>query len=329
MSQDMSTSSDTTAEASSTFTLNLAIIVDSKHAAQTVVMLSSLFDCIDSRYMLELYLLESDNNFEFRCALSEWLSTFPVRLNWISPHSQVKSAHYYKHLLGSLLPMQLEKVLYLDTDILIMTDISQLWSLTVENQVIVAAQDLAIPHVSNWRGLAMYKELELKETQEYFNSGVMLINLVRWRSENIEERLANFNERYGNCVRCYDQDGLNAVLHNQWKKLDARWNIVFGAISYPKADLPYLPQTLADAPLIVHFAGRFKPANCKLNNKFWHKFDYYLKKTPWAKSNKTHGMLGLIYAVYFYCMRRWLYRLEPTIHTALQRVNNLVGVHPQ
>ena len=60
----------------------------------------------------------------------------------------------------------------------------------------------------------------------YFNSGVLVINLTRWRKENVGDRVIEYLRKYQPYVQLEDQEGLNAVLANDWGKLDPKWNLI-------------------------------------------------------------------------------------------------------
>ena len=79
----------------------------------------------------------------------------------------------------------------------------------------------------------------------YVNGGVLLIDLPRWRLQNVSQLARQYLAETGPAADFLHQEALNAVLANQWLPLDPRWNAL------PSANLP-------DAR-IVHFAGRLKP----------------------------------------------------------------------
>jgi len=61
--------------------------------------------------------------------------------------------------------------------------------------------------------------------RRYFNAGVMLIDIGRWRTEHVGSKAFEFTRRHLPILQQYDQDSLNAVLAGRWKELDPRWQV--------------------------------------------------------------------------------------------------------
>ena len=101
------------------------------------------------------------------------------------------------------------------------------------------------------------------QPSDYFNSGVMVIDLEAWRSEDIARRCIDLVRRKGPFVWA-DQDALNMVCGKDWAPLDARWNS-FAAKASAASPLgkPYALLSLQHIwrtdPWIVHFSGPAKP----------------------------------------------------------------------
>jgi lipopolysaccharide biosynthesis glycosyltransferase len=62
---------------------------------------------------------------------------------------------------------------------------------------------------------------------EYFNSGMLLIDVEKWREQNISEKVMEYLLKYPERIKFVDQCGLNAVLNGNWMKLPARFNRIF------------------------------------------------------------------------------------------------------
>ena len=120
-----------------------------------------------------------------------------------------KSA-YYRLLLVSILPTDIEKVLYLDCDIIVCGDISYLWKIDLENYAVAAISDLKIMPLNGIHSQTLSMSYDLA----YFNSGFMLVNLSYWRRYNLERRLLTFLKTH--IVVFHDQDALNYVLKGKW-----------------------------------------------------------------------------------------------------------------
>lgn len=67
--------------------------------------------------------------------------------------------------------------------------------------------------------------MKISETAKYFNSGLMIIDMDKWRKHSISEKVINFiNNNSEDMFVFHDQDALNAILYDQWHDLHPRWN---------------------------------------------------------------------------------------------------------
>jgi lipopolysaccharide biosynthesis glycosyltransferase len=184
-------------------------------------------------------------------------------------------ANYYRIQMAELLPAHIDKVLYLDVDIVVRHDLSELYNLNIDDYLIAAIEDPDNP---------LKVELGIAKNEPYFNSGVLLINLAAWRREKLHDKLSDFILNNAAIIRYWDQDAFNVICKGKWKPLHPRYNtqtemyfLKTDAITYT---LVNIKEATAD-PVILHFTGRTKPWEY-MN---WHpkKGEYYkcLKKTPW------------------------------------------------
>jgi lipopolysaccharide biosynthesis glycosyltransferase len=168
----------------------------------------------------------------------------------------------------------LEKILYLDCDLIVRKDIAALWGANIDDYFAAAVVE---PHFHENPGMA--------PDEPYFNSGVMLINLTRWRSE--KDLLARFiacaNQQFS-LLPFWDQDILNIVLRGRVAFLSPRWN--FHAIY---AEM--LPEQLRLArdeflsmrrdPDIIHFTSKYKPWHYIPEPQYKRHYWEALSLTPW------------------------------------------------
>jgi lipopolysaccharide biosynthesis glycosyltransferase len=179
--------------------------------------------------------------------------------------------HYYRLLMPYLLPKSVTKAIYLDVDLIILSDISELWNLDFQDNIVWATQDFlgycgnAIPNCF---------ELGINPNAKYFNSGVLLVDLEKWREQNISKKViaCRFsNEEAVVAAKYYshDQFGLNVILVDQWQELDPLWNYSPG------------PGSSELTPFIVHYYGDVKPWNQKCKEEFRQHFIDYLNQTPY------------------------------------------------
>lgn len=175
-------------------------------------------------------------------------------------------AVYYRLLAPRLLPISLGKVLYLDCDIIIRRSLKQLWNTDITDCALAAVSDLCEEENGRALGLPM--------GAKYFNSGVLLINLRFWRQNGLPERVISFIRNNPEKMGCWDQDGLNATLVDQWRELPGFWN---AQISEWRA----VPLGREKDPAIVHFITGDKPWFWSNKHPFRDEYHNYRLKTPW------------------------------------------------
>jgi lipopolysaccharide biosynthesis glycosyltransferase len=195
---------------------------------------------------------------------------------WIPP-SYVTSATYLRFLAAELLPDE-SRCLYLDGDVLVRRDIAPLFEVDIDDHVLAAVQSRVAPFVASPGGVANWFELGLRSTNPYFNAGVLLMNLERWRNEGVTARLTGFLRQYGNTIRFGDQEAMNAVLSERWVSVDRGWNY----ITHVTESFLQQPDLEPADPSIVHFAGRIKPWSYGAKPIFAEEWYKILKNTPWS-----------------------------------------------
>lgn len=178
----------------------------------------------------------------------------------ISPYSKhVSRIGTARILLPELLP-NLEKVLYLDADILATTDLQELYNTNLH--------DYYAGMVINIKDFNTHEEWE---KYNYFNSGVILINLKEWRKNNITQKC--INELNSKSFKYPDQDVLNNVLKNNILKLNFKWNyqtVFLGGkykLKYPKGILHYISHNKPWKGL----SNTKKDSFCALYSQYWNK----------------------------------------------------------
>jgi lipopolysaccharide biosynthesis glycosyltransferase len=210
------------------------------------------YSAIDIHHLAKLRRLVSKYKSEvtfYEIVLAD-LPELPVD-KWASP------AVYYRLLAAQLLPTDLKKVLYLDSDIVVRCSLRDLWNTNLTDRALAA--------VSNYEDEAR-KALGLPDGTKYFNSGVLLINLQFWRENNVPERAISFIKNNPQKVQYWDQDALNAILIDQWIELPPYWNW----------------QDWHESA-VVHFIADDKPWQWSNTHPFKHEYHKYRLKTPWRR----------------------------------------------
>jgi lipopolysaccharide biosynthesis glycosyltransferase len=188
----------------------------------------------------------------------------------------IRGEAYIRIFSPSILPQTLEKILYLDVDLIVVDDLSGLWETDLGNHALAAAPD---PFGASRRG-----PLRIPDDACYVNSGVLLLNLTKWRSENLSARLADYIEREGSNLLFHDQDAINAVLHSAIKPLSYRWNFQAKMLRPPRftllADYPAI-RDAGRSPAIIHYTSARKPWLFVMAMPAKWLYRHYLTMTEW------------------------------------------------
>ncbi len=171
---------------------------------------------------------------------------------------------YFRFKLPELLP-QLDKVLYLDCDVIVRSSLGELYSTSLKDKAVAMVEDVESKKES--------KRLDLKY---YYNAGVMLINLDYWRKNDVTASLFAYAKEYNNKILWQDQDVINVVLEGKIKPLKLKWNYQYFLYDKIKEN------DLTDC-LILHLAGRFKPWLIPFEHFIYDYYYSYLYLTPFAK----------------------------------------------
>ena len=177
---------------------------------------------------------------------------------------------YYRFFLPDIFP-EFDKVLYLDADTLIMRDIAPLFSIDIGSNYLGVTHDCEIVRMSDLAG-TVYSDYFRKtlgvKIENYFQAGVMIVNLAKMRQNNITDKLLSALKKIGT-PKFVDQDILNMVCQNNVlfipQNWDYTWHLQFMGDDYlqhigGKLALEY--QAAKENPYIIHFTGNnMKPIN--------------------------------------------------------------------
>ena len=202
-------------------------------------------------------------------------------------------ATYYRLFLTDILPKDIDKILYLDGDIIVRHSLLSLWNTDLTGYAVAAVND------SLHTDIHYDARLGYPSDKGYFNAGVLLINLGYWREHNISQHLTDFMESHHDVLTFHDQDILNGVFWNQKVSLPIKYNLVSGYL-YKQFSLEKRKdqQEIIDArkdPVIVHFAANFKPweSYIRFPHPFNSTFYYYQDLTKWKNHRVDNRSLIL------------------------------------
>jgi lipopolysaccharide biosynthesis glycosyltransferase len=198
----------------------------------------------------------------------------PTCLNGLPLTTAYPPEIYVRFWVEDYYPKDVDRVIYLDGDMVVNGSIEPLLSLQMDENVLAAVQ---IP------GSDRPLRLGYDPKYGYFNSGVMVINLQRWRAINAKELLLKKAYCMAGKLNDPDQDVLNACFYNQYIPLDYVWIAIspfFREVSHltlPKDEIA----RVAKNARIVHFNGMAKPWYYLCFHPYTKKYLQCVSKTEW------------------------------------------------
>lgn len=238
--------------------INILISVNKRFLKNAEEMIFSLL--YYSKEPIDLYLMyqEKELNEEDIKNLSEFVANtkkgtlIPIRFDSsklegvrvIGEDGYFFSIETYNRLFcGFYLPKEVEKILYLDIDMICTGDIKELYDIPLDGKMWMGVEDKDISKDD-------LKRLGLPEDYKYVNAGMSLINVKKLRENYKEEEIVKLIKDNHNNWIYLDQDFINKVFAGDIKVIENKYNVLAKSIRYKE---------LKSNPLIIHYAGSIKP----------------------------------------------------------------------
>ena len=170
-------------------------------------------------------------------------------------NKHLSTAAYARLAIGSVLPLQVTKVIYLDCDLLVHASLAPLFAWNLQDKVAAGVED--------W-GISLCRKentFYFPGTETYINSGVLLINLKKWRHENVQQELMNYATQPRYPIRYEDQDVLNFALNGRLGVLPGKWNVMYfrSQRELKAREAPAAWLHTMEHPKVIHFGSPDKP----------------------------------------------------------------------
>jgi lipopolysaccharide biosynthesis glycosyltransferase len=261
-------------------TIHIALAFDKNYITPFYVLLTSIFinnrDCDFCFYVIASGLKEVELKriSEFIKKNNSAIKFYEVDetqiRNLVMPEkSHFSPSTYYRLFFPSLVPEEIAKLLYIDTDIVVINGLSELYNTEVLSPIAATLDPKE----------EIRPELGITEKGTYFNAGVLLINLKEWKKANVLEKTINYLNDNPEKIKWVDQDALNAVLIDNWERLPNKYNVTFYDIP-EHIQKKQISGFLKDK-IIIHFSTQNKPWLLTCTNRLRFLYDYYLKLSPY------------------------------------------------
>ncbi|WP_404400283.1 glycosyltransferase family 8 protein [Pelagibacterium halotolerans] len=165
-------------------------------------------------------------------------------------HKRLSDIVYARFVLDRFLPDDVTRLIYLDCDMMVVAPIETLWETDLGDKPVGAVEDPWGKWVGSGRDIRQHGVLD--PADPYFNAGLLLIDIARWRAANVAEKLeTHISDGTADRLQC-SQNVLNLIFQGNWHRLDTLWNVVDPA-----------PAHVSLNPYNLHYTGVSRP---------WHLF---------------------------------------------------------
>ena len=258
---------------------------------------------------------------KLQCMVDKYSSTENIRkiiyLDAPSPNDLLKfnfktryhiGHSYFRMCIGTLLPNNVDRVICLDSDTLICSDLEELWNIDMHGNILAGVADCM--NIKKYR-----RQFDMDEDDIYCNAGFYLVDLKKWRQENIEEKIINRIFKQNGNVFFFEQTLMNWSCKGRILKLSPDYNAytLFWAFEYnnllrwrkPKNFYTYEQvQQAKNNPVIIHYTRNFymlsRPWVEGCDHPMTAKYLEYKELTPWKEMHKDtrSNIMKLKYKVY-------------------------------
>lgn len=268
--------------------MHVACAADQRYIPHCATMLSSL---LDHNCEVVIHFLHSSNLNstlisqlqDLVCARGALFQSHEMAENCLEGLPRLRNIPplmWYRVYLPELLP-DIDRVLYVDADTLIMSNLSELQNIDMTDCYVAAVENVFERALEAWPA-----QLGLPIEAGYFNSGVLLLNLNAMRFDNIHKQILDVGRTSPVRLRWPDQDALNKVIGGRRIKLHPRWNCQSSLFYYSEAGKLFGNTIVEEAinnPAIVHFEGGIKPWHYLSRHPYRQCYFEYRRNTPWPE----------------------------------------------
>jgi lipopolysaccharide biosynthesis glycosyltransferase len=272
--------------ASKTFPMHLAIAFDVNYFFPFSALLSSILDNHESG-QIKIHAIATGITEEQKTKITRRVAQHNCLIEFYAIDESTVNAFvlihkwtqavYYRLLFPLIIRESIDKLIYLDADTIVLRSLNSLYQLDTDGHPIAAVYDNYVK---------TQPLLGIIEEGEYFNSGVMLIDIAKWREEKISEQAMEYLRLYPERIKFVDQCALNAVLKNNWKKLDFRFNVMYSYL--PGAASKRELKKFLDDKIILHYTLQRPWQMLNKNRLAWLYHDHLKKSLP-GREVKTYN----------------------------------------
>ena len=276
-------------------TIDIGICTDENYAMACGVCITSIFEN-NKNNLITIHILtdglskDSLNKFRILAKLYNQnvniINIDSTQFNGLPIIGRFKRSIYFRFLFPSILSEDITRLLYIDCDIIILKDLSHLINTNLNDYPCGVIEDQFSDDITIRNRIDQY--------DDYFNSGVMLLDLSKWRKQSLSKKCIQFMHDYPEKCFYPDQDTLNIILHNNICWLDSIYNYQQGYFNknenllIHKNKWPKINRKLEDI-VIMHYTDSIKPWHKECFHPYKSLFIYYKNNSLWK-----------LHPIYFY-----------------------------
>lgn len=284
--------------------MNLVLVYssDDNYAQHTGVSIVSLLDNNKHFDDIHIYVIDNEISKSNKENLKEIINFYKREITFIDFNKykcmlklnmkwNISVSAYARLFISSILPTSIDKVLYFDCDTVIVDKVDELWNEDIKSYYVAGVADTVSSTTKSAVGIAMY--------ENYINSGMLLINLKKWREDKIQDKFISFINSNNGSVTHHDQGVINGVLCKESKVLNPKFNLMTVYYTMKREDIIsyygidnefYSDEVIKESlrnPIYIHFTPGFTTRPWVKGCKHPKKQVYleYLDKTPWKNSS--------------------------------------------
>lgn len=279
--------------------MNIAFSTDNNYLQYCLIAICSI--CENNKgEELNFYILNKSLSDSNKCLLNDFIKKYekvsvqylqvqesdikdlPIgRSDQINKYVSIET--YFRLFLANLLPESVEKIIYLDCDIIVRKSLLDLWNVDLTGKAIAGITDSSTYKVST------YNRLRYNPKIGYFNGGVLVLNLKYWRENNCFNEFMDFIKNYPERIVWHDQDVLNYVLRNNKIHLSFEFNLQDELLN-PEEETTMLYTDFEEMykagkdPVIIHYSSRRKPWFVECDSPYKNEYFKYRALTPFKNA---------------------------------------------
>ena len=280
--------------------INILLSTDDNYAPLTGVLIQSLLENNEKDFTeISIFILDGGISDKNKQKLDLIIQSFKIKTNLyfikydnieeivgIKMTSTISFTSYARLFAASLLPNDIDEILYLDVDAIVVDSLREVYNMDISDYYLAAVQDMGPEYINTY--------LNLPKGTTHYNAGFLLINLKKWRENNLESKFIDCIVEHKGKVYHNDQGIINLACKDNILKLDPKYNILspFFEVGYDNllkfygvSDY-YSKEMVEDAinnPVFIHFT-QFVYGRPWFNNAQNHPlrdlFDSYVSETP-------------------------------------------------